>query len=138
MSSDTIPAKIYDLIDETQAKLVASLVLQGITQEDIATQLKITKYAVSKIAKSDEFKEALADVSERAINVSISKWKSRMEELEPLAYDAIKKALKRGDLKAVEIFVKTLGIDKQVATQAGGNIQVILPNLTPTKDVIND
>jgi hypothetical protein len=128
-----IPKDVTEVVNESQSVILARLTLSGVSNEAAAKQLGVSKYQIRKLQKSEDFKKHLKDASEDLVSLASNTWKGMMQELIPLAYEALKKALDKGDLKGVELMIKTLGIDKQVAAPQSGNLQIILPDYKTEK-----
>lgn len=124
----SVPEAVGQVINESQSEILASLKLTGVTNEEAAKQMGITLYKVRKLQENEEFKKHLSNVAESMVRTASNTWKGMMEDLIPLAHKALIQALKKGDLKGVEIVLKTLGIDKQTQAASGGTLQVILPD----------
>jgi len=108
---------------------VATLLLTGTSGNDIAKELKLSRYRVTQIMRSPEFKDELAKVCDQMLGVAANTWRGMMQELIPLAYKTLKGALERGDLRGVELVMKSMGLDKQAQTGQSNSITVLLPEL---------
>ncbi len=130
-----IPKEVAEVVNESQSQVLARLTLTGVSNADAATQLGISMFKVRKLQKTEEFKNHLKEAAEDMMGVATNTWRGLMADLIPLAYKALTKALQEGDLKGVEIMMKTMGIDKQVPQTGTGNIQIVLPNYNTEKTV---
>jgi len=131
MDEQTIPDDALEAVESSKAKIVASMLITGSSIQGIMDHMHITRRQVGKLMKTDEFKEHLSELSDQMVSVAASTWKGMMQELVPLAHKTLKKALEKGDLKGVEIIIKSLGIDKQTQQQQATSLQVILPDFKP-------
>lgn len=131
-----VPQDVEVVIKESQSEILANLKLTGISNEDCAKQLGVSLYRVRKIQEQEDFKKHLREASDHLVTQAANTWKGMMNDLIPLAHKTLVTALKRGDLKGVEIVIKTLGIEKQVQqTGSGGNLQIILPDYKQEKSI---
>ncbi len=137
-TEESIPQEVEDVIADSKAKVVASMLITGSTYVAISKHLGITRFALVKLMKTEEFREQLAVMSDQMVTTAANTWRGMMQELVPLAHTALKKALERGDLKGVEIIIKSLGIDKQTAQVQQGTLQVILPEFNKPKDIVHE
>lgn len=126
---------LAEAMDDSQAKIVASYMLQGHTILEIAEKTGLTKHRVEKLYKSDELKKHLSTISDQLVSVAASTWKGALMERIPKALAVIDKKLNEGDLEAVKIIVKSLGIDKQENPDRGGSLTVVLPEFKREKDI---
>lgn len=126
-----------DVVEQSLTAQIAALVFQRVPAHKIAEQLGITRYRAEKIIKSSEFKAFLKDLGDRAAEVALAQFKSKLEELEPLAYAALKHNLQDKKLDAVRIWGEFVGANrKQENEQKDTAIQIILPGgLAPEKSV---
>lgn len=137
-NSQVIPEDALEEVENSKAKVVASLLMTGSSINAIVSHMKINRYQVGKLMKTEEFRTQLATMSEQMVSVAANTWKGMMQDLVPLAHKALKSALEKGDLKGVEIIIKSLGIDKQVPQVQQGTLQVILPDYAQGKVVQHD
>lgn len=124
-----------EAILEVQTKQVVSLKIANVSIKDIATQLKLSQYAVRNIIDSDLFRLQLRDLSDRLVDTAANTWKASISELVVEAKRVLKDKLAENDLEAVKIVVRSLGVEKQESVVQQGNIQVILPDYTQAKTI---
>lgn len=135
---DPISRQSIEAIHDAQVSSVVSLKLNNVTVKEIAKQLHLTQYAVTKIIDSEEFRLQLRELSDRVVDTAANTWKATISELVGEAKRVLKEKLAENDLEAVKIVVRSLGVEKQEQQIQQGNIQVILPDYTkPTKEVAN-
>lgn len=123
-----------ELIKETQSQQVAGLVLINVPEYKIAEQLGLSRYAVKKILKSQDFKEVMQELGQRSTEIALNCFKAKMEELEPLAFAALKQNLLEGKLEAVKVWGDFVGVkDKQDGGAGNGGVTVVMPNFGQAK-----
>jgi adenine specific DNA methylase Mod len=127
-----------EVIQQTLVKQIAALKLQGVSGNDIAKQLKLSRYAVQKTINSDEFKAELKQLADRAVEGALLAFKSKIESLEPLAYAALKSNLQEGQLEAVKVWARFVGMDDKREEKADNQIQIILPGQQEVKTVVSE
>lgn len=119
--------------------LVTALRLKGAGEPKISQELSITRHKVRKIIASDEYKNFLKEMGEKACNEASASFRNRMVELEPLAYAALRENLKNKKLDAVRLWAEVsgakVGKDNQ-GDDSPGVINIVLPGEQPKeKDV---
>lgn len=126
------PKEVEALVKESKTKILASLTLSGIKNEDAAKQLNISVYAVRKIQESDAFKSELRSLTDDMVKTAATTWKGSMNRLIPKALAALEKGLEAGKLDAVKLVMTTLAVDKHETGQTqDAVVQVVLPNYQP-------
>lgn len=116
------------LVKESIAQQIAALCMQGISDVDIAKMLNVTRYRVQTTKKSAEFKEIVVALGEEAARIALNAFKSKLESLEPLAYQALRQNLIEGKLDAVKVWGEFVGLkDKQEAKTGDTSLTVIMP-----------
>lgn len=125
-------------VEQSLVVQVAALSFGNVPEYRIAEELKISRYKVGQIRKSPEFAAHLKDIGDRAAQVALNNFKSKLEELEPLAYAALKANLEDKKLDAVKVWASMAGInDKDGNTVADvGGIQIIMPGAHVEKPAI--
>lgn len=103
----------------------------------IAESLNINRSKLRRLVASKEYLEYVKDLGEKAVAHALSAFKSKMEDLEPLAYAALKQNLIDGKLDAVKVWGEFVGVkDKAPGEGLGsGNLTVILPGAEAPKDI---
>lgn len=125
-------------VDEANISRIAPLRLANIGINKIAEQLKLTKHYVTKIVNSSEFSTKLREISDDMTSQAANSWKASISNLVPQAVDVLKQALEKGDLEAVKLIVRSLGVEKQETQVQQGNIQVILPDFSNSNNNLKD
>lgn len=125
-------------IDDSLMVQVAALCFGQVGEPRIAEELKITRHKVRKIKASAEFKAYLKDIGDRATEMAVASFRQKLDLLEPLAYEALKKGLTDGKLEAVRIWAETVGLkEKNAPDQAASSLTVVLPGASaPMQTVI--
>lgn len=126
-----------DIVEQSLLQQIAALHFQRVSSVKIAEELKVTRYRVEKIQKSAEYKTYLKELGDRAAEVALASFKSKLEELEPLAYEALKANLKDKKLDAVRIWGEFAGANrKQENEQKDSNLVIVMPGAqAPEKSV---
>lgn len=123
------------VIDEVVTKQVAALVLTGATTREVAEQLGLGISQVRKIQNSTKFKEVLSAVGDAAVMEAKQAIRAETSRMARKIIKVINEQLDEGNLEAVKIGLKVLGLDQVEEKQQGDtNISVVLPG-TVTKDI---
>lgn len=125
------------LILEAQTKQIVTLRLANVSIKDIATQMKMTQYAVRKAIDTEEFRLQLREISDKLVDTAANTWKAGISDLIGEAHRVLRQKLQDNDLEAVKVIVRSLGVEKQESVVQQGNIQVIMPDYAIAKPVIN-
>ena len=122
-------SEINEAVEQALETKVLALVLNGVAPYKIAKELGVTRYQVEKICKSDAFRAALKTEGDRVIARAREAFKSKVDELAPLAYEALKKNLKDGKIEGVRVFAQIAGLLKEDVNeqQKDTNLTVLLP-----------
>ncbi len=135
-----------DMRDAPVAELAAqaaTLRATGLGVNSIITQIKdetgwpLTKTFYEKRLETHEIYQKTYNIVEKGIIAkNVNKYRVRASGILDKVYDVLMKALEEGDLKAVPLVLKSVGIDlpEQEQKQAQ-NIQVFLPGVKREKDV---
>lgn len=115
-------------VDEANISRIAPLRLANVGINKIAEQLKLTKHYVTKIVNSSEFSAKLREISDDMTSQAANSWKASISNLVPEAVGVLKQALEKGDLEAVKLIVRSLGVEKSEPAVSQGNITVVLPD----------
>lgn len=118
------------MIEESLVQQVAALSFQNVPEYRIAEELKITRYRVRKIRSSEEFKQHIKTLGEEAMTLALNSFRSKVEKLEPLAFEALEHNLKEKKLDAVRVFGDIIGIknkDGGNQDEQQGPLVVLLP-----------
>lgn len=124
-------------IDAANISRIAPLRLANVGINRIAEELKLTKHYVTKIVNSQEFTAKLREVAEEATSQAANSWKASISNLVPEAISVLKQALEKGDLEAVKLIVRSLGVEKQETQVQQGNITVVLPDFNTDSKQVN-
>jgi hypothetical protein len=118
-----------DLIQDSLVVQVAALSFAKTPEYKIAEALGISRHQVKKIRNSEEFAAYLQEIADRAVKNAVNEFKSKFEELEPLAFEALRANLEDKKLEAVKVWAGIAGVKGAEAGDGGGvgTIQVILP-----------
>lgn len=132
------PKEVTETIEESKSKLIATLAFSGLTTTEIAAKVDMSEYRVSRLMKEPEFKALLKASAEDMIADSANIWKGAMWKLIPKALKVIEKALDEGELEAVKLVMKSVGVEKTEVAPSGGTLQVILPDYKSEKVVTHE
>lgn len=126
-----------DLIESSLIQQLAALSFSGVSENEASKQLGISRYMVAKLKRSSEFSDLVKEIGDRAVEVALNAFRSKMEKLEPLAYAALESNLRDKKLDAVRIWGEFVGLkDKKVEEQKDASIQIIMPGAAPApKDI---
>lgn len=116
-------------------KKVATLVDSGMSQKDIMKELNITHWHLRKITTHDSFKMLLAQIGDEYISNAKRKWLTHCAKLLDKCADVLMQNLDEGDLDAVKIALKSLGIGNEEIKTGDTAINVILPGSSKPKEV---
>lgn len=122
-------------IDVANIARIAPLRLANIGINKIAKELKLSNHYVTRILDTSEFRTKLRDIADEATSLATNSWKNSVANLVPEAVNVLKQALEKGDLEAVKLIVRSLGIEKQETAVQQGNITVVLPDYSETKQI---
>lgn len=115
------------LVEQTRHDTIAAMLISGKSVSAIAEELGITRSAVNKITKTPEFKAHLQDISESMVSTAVNSWKSSMSHMIGKAMAVVERKLDEGELEAVKIILRSLGMDNKQETSSTGTLQIILP-----------
>lgn len=118
-----------ELVQDSLVVQVAALSFAKTPEYKIAEALGISRHQVRKIRGSDEFAKYLQDIADKAVKNAVNEFKSKFEELEPLAFEALRANLEDKKLEAVKVWADFAGVkngDGNTQAAAGG-ITVIFP-----------
>lgn len=116
------------LVEQTRHDAIAAMLISGKSVSAIAEEMGLSRSAVNKITKTPEFKAHLQDISDSMVSTAVNTWKSSMSGLISKAMTVVERKLEEGELEAVKLVMKSIGVEKQVETQQQGAIQIVLPN----------
>ncbi len=137
--SDMPPDKSKEVREQTTLQQIVALSLQGVPEYKIADAMDLSRYMVRKTRNSREFKELMQQEGEGALQMARDSFRSKLNELEPLAFAALKKNLEEGKIEGVKTYVQIVGLlDKKEEKEiADTSITVIMPGAThQPKDII--
>lgn len=135
-----IPDSGKEVVEEAQYKIVATMSIAGLSPHAIAQELKMTRYMVKKIRASEEFKTYLEELKDKAVTEAVSTWKVALSQATPEVIQLFKDLVAAKNPRALDVYLKTIGIEKEQVQQQASNITVMLPDLTMGKtiEVSND
>jgi hypothetical protein len=101
---------------------------------EIIKELGIYQKKYYQIVRSDEYKEFFSSMTSELNVEAIAAWRASMTSLAKEAHRVLKEELKNNSLKAVELVVRSMGIDQPGTNQQAQNITVVLPDLDKKAD----
>lgn len=132
-----VSEKSKEIIDEARVKQVAALVIAGISHNQISKDMGISRYFVNKIVNSTMFQQYVSKESEDALASAKSTIKAALTQRVPALIAAIDKHLEEGNLEAVKIAFRALGMEQGESNTAASNITVVLPGAEPKEVIAN-
>lgn len=135
MSNNEEIKEALELVEDVLHKRIAALLVSGCSVNAIAKELGINRNRVAKAMQTEEFKAYLKELSEQSVELALNTWRASMQKLIPEAIDVIRVGLKRNNLEAVKIVMKSIGAEKQQEQVQSGSVTVVLPDLTQPKDI---
>lgn len=117
-----------DVQELTTAAKVAALALSGVqTQAAIAKQLGISPARVSKVVKSQAYKELIEKSVDKTLVSALDSARAEMAKLTKEAVRVIAERLKGNDLDAAKMVLKGIGLDSQDNKPQEAAINIIMP-----------
>lgn len=132
-------------VDELAAQ-VATLKVSGLGINKIVEQIRsetgwpVTKtYIERRLETRETYQKTLKVLQDGIVKRNVNKYKSRTSELLDLVHSVLLNALQKGDLKAVPLVLKSVGIDlpEQEQKQAQ-SFTVVLPGKPKERSVVSD
>lgn len=111
----------------TAAK-IAALALSGVSsQSAIAKQLGISPARVSKVVRTEAYKELIQKSVDKSLVSALDDTRTQMAKLSREAVRVIAERLKDNDLDAAKMVLKGIGLDGQDGKQQDAAINIIMP-----------
>lgn len=122
-------------ITDAFLKQVVALALSGKSQNAISHELKVSRRQVRKVYETEEFKTMVEDVGDDAIRTAKVYIRQEFSKLSKEVVRVLAARLKKDDLEAVKVALKTMGLD-QIEAEDGGpqGLTVILGSSSKSKD----
>lgn len=95
--------------------------------DDIAKEFNISRAGLYRLFGTQQYRDVLKELSEESSGAAVMAWRASMSELIKEAHRALKEKLADNDLKAVEIVLKSIGVDNVEPTTQNSSITVVLP-----------
>lgn len=126
-------------LKDAVTKQVAALRISGMSKEEIANKIRISRRQVDNVIKSDEYKVIITEIGESAVMEAKNVLKRRVSELVPQAYEALKNNLAEDNMEAVKVVFKAVGLEqKEESAQGDTSITILMPGQQEPKDVNAD
>lgn len=120
------------IVDELLTRQVASLLASGSTPTQIAQVLGISRTLASKICLLPSTKSFLKEVGESSLAEAKLTIRTRVSRLANKILDVIEAKLDEGELDAVKVGLKVLGLDvAEPPSSTGTSLTVVLPGHAP-------
>lgn len=133
----TLPAN--EDLESLQTKQIVALTMEGMPEYKIAEQLKMSRYAVKKIRNSEKFKSLLKEIGDSAVAAARDRFKARLDDMAPLAIEALEHNLKEKKIEGVRLFAEITGLKEKDSDDKGaGTLQVFLPGASPNTETVID
>lgn len=122
-------AKKIDLTAETIRQIATSSAM-GASYKDIEAQYLISAPRLAKLLRTDEARAIIEGIQEKTERAAVAYLKSKLCDLVDLTIKVIKSNLEEGNLNAVPLVFKALGVESKNEGMSAQQqtIQVILPN----------
>lgn len=111
------------------------------SMREVAQKYGVTVGFVQKIVNSDPGAMIIADIREKALGAAVTVLKQGATRLVEKALRVIEDKLDKGDLNAVPLVFKLLGVDGKAEVKEAQQqvLQVILPpGIMPSKEVVSE
>jgi len=126
-----------DLIEETLEARVLALTLANTSESKISEALGVSRYAVRKIQKSEDFRERLQEINQKAVEIALGEVQRGLERMASKALRALEHGLEANDIAAVKTYFAAIGIGDKMAEKKGDtNIQILMPGQEMPKDIV--
>lgn len=112
---------------ELAIRKIASLADTGLQPKDIAAKLKLTVHQVKRLQASDEYKALMIEVGDKYLAEAKTKWSQGMARMLDKCLRVIERNLDEGNLEAVKIAIKSLGISEAEKSTGDSTINIVLP-----------
>ena len=121
--------------EEVLVRQVATLMLAGLTQKEVARQLNVSLYAVQKAVQHPSYETVVREGAERELGPALAKARTRLAKLVDKAVNRIEKVLDSGQdgdaLKASQMVLKAVGVDQAEQQKQEGTLIIHLPGSEP-------
>ena len=127
-------------VDAEVVRLMAMDRAMGVYLRDISKKHGFSVPVVSRTLSGDMAKSIIKGIVDDSVSAAVIAVRRKLADMTELAMQVIEDQLKEGNLEAVKIYFKGLGIDtveKKDPNQAQ-SITVILPGKQPEKEVKSD
>ncbi len=95
--------------------------------DEITKEFNISRATLYRVFATQQYRDVLKELSDESSGAAVLAWRASMSELIKEAHRALKEKLKDNDLKAVEIVLKSIGVDNVEVTTQNSSITVVLP-----------
>ena len=122
------PDELPEILETARYEAIASMKLTGVSNEKIRTEIGVKRHELNRILASDKFKGILTGITEKAVSHAISSWKTAISEATPDAIKLFHELLKDKNPRALDFYLKTIGLDKEQPNVQASSLTVILPS----------
>lgn len=125
-----------DVVKQQILERAAVLSLTGAPRTQIAQELGLSDKAAKRLMDSDEFKQVVQTMGDALSVEAKSKLKKGLARLVDKSLRVLEDNLDEGELEAVKLVFRGLGLEQTDGKIQDTQINVILPNLQPEENVI--
>ena len=117
------------IVDQVLTKKAALLVLSGKDSVlALSKELGLSRWATKKMVDSQEFKDLITTLSETELLPLIQEMRKNVANLGKKAIKVLELHLNEGNLEAVKIVFKSMGLAETEMKQSDTNLTVVLPS----------
>lgn len=116
-------------IAEMTIKQVAAMAATGASRNEIADQLKISRYTASKIMTLPLFKIVVKEIGDEAVSNAKQIIRSKTGFLAQKIMEVLTARLEKDDLEAVKVALKIMGFDQSDAPKGDTTFTIQLPGV---------
>lgn len=139
MPREALDKETKELTEELLYSKISVMAIAGNNVTDIAKSLNLSTYKIGRIMSTDGYKTHLKDLTEEVVSGAANTFKSQVAALAQDAIRVLKKNLDSGELEAVKLITRILGVEKQSEAVQNSNLTVVFPDsVMPPKDVKAD
>lgn len=130
-----------DLVEENLAAKIAAMAVTGMQCKAITAALikdghELTWRKVHRIMQSEEFKGFIRDYTDESLAMAKATVRSESAKLVKKAMSVLDQHLEDGNLNAVPLVFKVLGVmEPEAEKKVDGNITIVLPGAEAPKNI---
>lgn len=109
--------------------VIAQKRFEGLGEQKIADEVKLSRRQVRNILNTKEYKEFLDDLASKATANAVAAFKSELDKMTPLALKALRHNLEEGKLDSVKLWSQLVGaLTPETKTEQQGSVTVVVPS----------